>query len=52
MVVESGILDWDELAKLMERDVDDIKVRWKKVIYPTLIKSPSEKDYVPKWSLL
>lgn len=52
LVVESGILDWDELAKHLETTADEIKLRWRKIIFPTLIKSPGDQKYVPKWSLL
>ena len=52
LVVESGILDWDELAKHLETTPDELKLRWKKVIYPALIRNPGDTEQGPKWSLL
>ena len=52
LAIESGVLSWKTLAETLEADLDQTKLRWKKVIYPNMIKQGSKVGGSLKWSLL
>lgn len=52
LIVESGIMNWDLLSEALEASPDEIKLRWKKVIYPGMISNASKVGGSIKWSIL
>ena len=48
LVLDIGILDWKELGRILNASVDDVKLRWKKVIYPSSVQT--SKEGASKWS--
>jgi hypothetical protein len=52
LVVESGVMSWQVLADTLETDIEEIKLRWKKVIYPNMIKQGLKVGGSLKWSVL
>ena len=52
LVIESGIMDWKLLSEALEIETDQIKLRWKKVVYPKMIRQSSKVGGSLKWSVL
>ena len=52
LVIESGIMDWKLLSEALEIESDQIKLRWKKVVYPKMIRQSSKVGGSLKWSVL
>lgn len=52
LVVESGVFDWETLANAVEADVLESQVRWRNVIYPTMIRGVPKSGMSSKWTLL
>jgi hypothetical protein len=52
LVIESGIMSWHLLSEALEASVDEIKLRWKRVVYPKMIRQSSKVGGSLKWSVL
>lgn len=52
LVVEGGVLDWQALAKAVETEPDEVKLRWKNVIYPYMIRTRPQNGVSVKWAAL
>jgi hypothetical protein len=45
-------MNWQILSDALEASIDEIKLRWKKVVYPMLIRQSSKVGGSVKWSIL
>jgi hypothetical protein len=45
-------MDWKLLSEALEVESDEIKMRWKKVVYPKMIRQSSKVGGSLKWSVL
>lgn len=52
LVIESGIMSWLLLSEALEASIDEIKLRWKRVVYPMMIRQSSKVGGSLKWSVL
>ena len=52
LVIESGIMNWQLLSDALEANIDEIKLRWKKIVYPMMIRQTSKVGGSVKWSIL
>lgn len=51
-MVEAGVLDWQALAKAVDAEPDEVKLRWKNVVYPYLIRTQPQNGASVKWAAL
>jgi hypothetical protein len=45
-------MSWELLSDALEASADEIKLRWKKVVYPRMIRQTSKVGGSLKWSIL